>query len=243
MSPSIISLWSGPRNVSTALMYSFAQRDDTVVLDEPLYAHYLKTTGFDHPGREDILISQENDGGRVIENVFLKGGTGKNLFVKNMAKHLIGLDHGFLRHVKNILLIRDPVEMLPSLLNNVKNPNLQETALYDQFELMLELISMGIPVTVVDCKDLLVDPEGALRDLCQFCGITYRREMLQWEPGPRPEDGIWAKFWYQKVHQSTGFGVYSPKQAHIEDKFRPLLAECQHYYEQLSNYAINKSNT
>lgn len=241
MTNSIISLWSGPRNVSTALMYSFAQREDTRVIDEPLYAHYLQITGLDHPGREEVLMSQENEGQKVVNQVFRQGVSGKYLFIKNMAKHLIDLDRAFLSELKNIILIRDPKEMIPSFLNQVKQPTLQETALKDQFELMQELIARKIPVAIVDCKDLLLDPEGILRELCQFAGLQFQKIMLAWNAGPRPEDGIWAKYWYHNVHQSTGFGPYASKEIQIEDKFQPLLAECQHYYSQLYSHSIKKS--
>lgn len=241
MSNSIISLWSGPRNVSTALMYSFAQRDDTKVVDEPLYAHYLKVTGFEHPGREEVLSSQENEGRKVIEQIFRKEVSDKNLFIKNMAKHLIELDREFLSELKNILLIRDPKEMLPSFLKQVKEPTLQETALKDQLELMEELIAREIPVVIVNSKDLLLDPEGTLRELCRFTGLEFQNEMLAWEAGPRPEDGIWAKYWYHNVHKSTGFGIYEPKEAQIEDEFQPFLEECQHYYYQLNSHSTKKS--
>ena len=186
MSNSIISLWSGPRNVSTALMYSFAQREDTRVMDEPLYAHYLKATGLNHPGRKEILRSQENIGQKVVDQVFRPKASGKNLFIKNMAKHLINLDRLFLRGLKNIILIRDPKEMLPSFLNQVQEPTLQETALKDQLEIMQELVARDIPVAIVDSKDILLDPEGCLRELCRFSGLEFRNEMLAWKAGPRP---------------------------------------------------------
>ena len=241
MPNSVISLWSGPRNVSTALMYSFAQRRDTEVVDEPLYAHYLKITGFEHPGREEVLQWQENDGRKVIDQVFRTTVSRKHLFVKNMAKHLIGLDHNFLAVLKNILLIRDPKEMLPSFLKQVKEPNILETALKEQYEIMKELKENGISVAIVDSKDLLLDPASILSALCSFAGLEFYPEMLAWEAGPLPEDGIWAKHWYKNVHQSTGFGVYEPKTVQIEKRFQPLLEECQYYYDKLYHQSI-KSN-
>ena len=241
MSNSIISLWSGPRSVSTALMYSFAQRKDMKVVDEPLYAHYLRVTGFEHPGRQEVLRNQENDGPKVVDLIFKRPDSNKNVFIKNMAKHLIGLDHNFLAGLKNILLIRDPKEMLPSFLNQVKEPNIQETALKDQFDLMKELQEKRIELAIIDSRELLLDPGNALAALCDFVGLEFGPEMLTWEAGPRPEDGVWAKHWYQNVHASTGFGVYRPKNEEIEKRFQPLLEECQYYYDQLYDQSIKQS--
>jgi len=214
-------------------MYSFGQRPDTIILDEPLYAHYLCQTGLDHPGREEVISSQENDGNKVIAGVLLANYNQPNVFFKNMAKHLIGVDLFFLSQLKNVLLIRDPVEMLPSFIKNVKNPTLQETALQDQWELFTYLNSIGLPPSIIDSKDLLSNPKEILKNLCEHLDIEFLGSMLAWPSGPRKEDGVWAKYWYKNVHNSTGFQAYSAKKDPISPQFEPLLEECNIYYQKL----------
>ena len=214
-------------------MYSFGQRPDTQILDEPLYAHYLIQTGIEHPGREEVIEAQENDGRKVVKEVFLAEYSQPNVFFKNMAKHLTRLDTSFLTQLKNILLIREPSQMLPSFIKNVENPTLQETALKDQWDLHLHLSSVGTPPGVIDSRDLLSDPEGMLKVVCDFLHIEYMDCMLSWPAGPRKEDGVWANYWYHNVHKSTGFQPYSHKQDPIEPRYQSLLEECNLYYHKL----------
>ena len=214
-------------------MYSFGQRPDTLILDEPLYAHYLCQTGMDHPGRVEVISSQENDGKKVVSEVFLATYDRPNVFFKNMAKHFIGLDVTFLSDLKNVLLIREPSEMLPSFIKNVKYPSLQETALQDQWELFKHLESIGLPPCIIDSRDLLSHPEEMLTKLCDYLGIEFMACMLSWPPGSRKEDGVWAKYWYQNVHNSTGFQAYSAKNEPVDPQFESLLEECNHYFQKL----------
>lgn len=233
-----INLWSGPRNVSTALMYSFAQRPDTRVVDEPLYGHYLKVTGAPHPGAEEVMAAMDTDGERVVRRVILGPCDRPILFLKQMAKHLVGLDRAFLAATANVLLIRDPVEMLPSFSRQVPEPTLEETALADQTELADELTGRGQEPPVLDAEELLRDPPGVLRELCHRLGIDFDEGMLSWPPGPRPEDGVWAPHWYENVHRSTGFAPYRPKTAPFPERLEPLLAQCRPHYERLRARAI-----
>lgn len=233
-----VNLWSGPRNVSTALMYSFAQRADTRVVDEPLYAHYLRTSGAPHPGSEEVLAAQDPDGTRVIESVVLGACDRPVLFLKQMAHHLVGLPLGFLERTVNVLLVRDPVEMLPSLAENLARPTLRDTGLEVQSGLLAELRTVGPSPPVLDARLLLLDPEGVLRELCRRVGLDFDPRMLAWTPGPRPEDGVWAPHWYGNVHRSTGFLPYRRKTAPFPEALRPLLRECRPHYERLRSLAI-----
>jgi len=229
-----ICLWSGPRNISTALMYSFAQREDTNVFDEPLYAHYLKNTQAYqyHPGVKDILATQEHDGFKVVK--MMTTNTGNNvLFFKNMTHHLLHLDKSFMKDVINIFLTRNPVEMLPSFAKVIDNPTIDDVGYALHIELLGYLNNQGIEPIIIDSKDILLNPKKALANLCYKAEIPFDKCMLSWKPGPRPEDGSWAKYWYDSVHKSTGFMEYKPKSDPFPEKLKPLLEECMPYYERL----------
>lgn len=238
MNPLRICMWSGPRNVSTAVMYSFAQRSDTKVLDEPLYSHYLRTTGANHPGKDEIMSSMENDGQKVVENVILGPCEKPILFMKQMAHHLVDIDRSFITHTRNILLIRDPVQMLPSLEQRLPSLHLKFTGLSVQAELLDEIMELGQEAVVLDSKELLLDPEGVLQQLCDKLNISFDPAMLHWPAGTRAEDGVWAKHWYHNVHRSTGFKPFSEKKEPFPEKLLPLLEECMPYYEKLNKAAI-----
>lgn len=239
--PLRISVWSGPRNVSTALMYAFAQRPDTRVVDEPLYGHYLRVTGIDHPGREEIMRAMECDGQRVIREILLGPADTSIVFFKNMAHHLVDLPLDFLFALQNVLLIRDPQEMLPSLAQNLPQPILRDTGLDMQVKLFDLLSKHGSPPPVLDARELLLDPESVLKMLCDRLGIPFFKSMLSWPAGPRPEDGIWAKYWYHNLHRSTGFQPYRPKTEPFPQHLEPLLEECRPLYEYLYRFAIKAS--
>lgn len=233
-----LSMWSGPRNVSTALMYSFRQRSDTVVVDEPLYGHYLNTTGADHPGDEEVMEQMDCDGERVVREVILGPCERPVHFFKNMAHHLTGLDRGFLSRITNVLLIRNPEQVLTSLIRQIPNPTLRDTGLAEQVDILNTALDHGQDPVVLDAKELLLDPPGVLREACERLGLPFEEAMLRWPAGPKPEDGIWAKHWYANVHASTGFGAYRPKAEPLPERLRPLLKECAPLYEKLRRYAI-----
>ena len=235
-----INVWSGPRNVSTALMYSFAQRPDTQVVDEPLYGHYLKVTGADHPGRDDVINTMDCDAESVIRSVILGPSARPVLFMKQMAHHLIeSVDRGFLRETVNAILIRDPIDMLPSLRNQLPAPTMADTGFAVQQELLEQLIALGQDPPVLDSRRLLKNPLGVLNRLCEHVGLPFDRSMLSWSAGPRSEDGIWAKHWYKNVHMSTGLNAYTPKEIPFPDPLLPLLAECRPIYERLLVRALH----
>ncbi len=229
-----LNVWSGPRNVSTALMYSFAQRADTRVVDEPLYAHYLRVSGAEHPGRDEVLAAQENDGERVVRDVILGPCERPVMFFKQMAHHLVELDHAFLARTRNVILTRDPEEMLTSLVENIPEPTLRDTGFAAQTALLRELRAIGQKPPVLVAHEILIDPRGVLERLCADFGIAFDAAMLAWRAGPRPEDGVWAKHWYASVHGSKGFQPYRKKTTQVPERLQPLLAECRRHYAELT---------
>src|SRR5690554_6524203 len=234
-----ISLWSGPRNISTALMYSFAQRPGTIVVDEPLYGFYLNRSDAKnyHPGADEILRTMETNGLKVVESMISRTDS-PVLFYKNMTHHLPGLDRDFLSQLVNIILTRDPKEMLPSYADVIETPTIEDVGYRMHVELFEELRSKDIPMIVVDSADILKDPKSYLKKLCEAIGIPFDPAMLSWEAGPRPEDGCWAPYWYKNVHKSTGFQPYTPKTKPFPEHLRPLLDECKPYYELLTTHKL-----
>jgi len=234
-----ICLWSGPRNISTTLMYSFAQRQDTKVFDEPLYAHYLSNTDAKeyHPGTQDILNTLEQDGTKVIQNMMTN--TEKPvLFFKNMTHHVLHLNKDFMKDVYNVILTRDPVEMLPSFDKVIENPNLKDVGYAKHTELLAYFEANNIKPIVLDSKRVLLNPKKVLTELCSFIGIPFDDNMLHWQAGARPEDGVWAKYWYANIHKSTGYLTYKPKTAPFPEHLKPLLNQCIPHYNALLKYAI-----
>ncbi len=235
-----ISLWSGPRNVSTALMYSFAQRSDTRVFDEPLYGHYLATTPARHyhPAAEAVMESMDCDGERVVREVLLGPHDRPVVFFKNMTHHLANLDWSFLPRLSNVLLTRDPRDMLPSYAAVVELPTLADTGYPDQVRLLRYLREQGQDPPVLDSARLLQDPRRVLDELCRRLDIPFEPAMLRWDAGPRPEDGVWAPYWYAAVHRSTGFAPYRPKTEPFPERLLPLLEQSLPYYQVLAREAI-----
>ena len=201
-------MWSGPRNVSTALMRSFESRSDTAVCDEPLYAHYLKSTGAPHPGREEVIALHESDWRAVARQLTGPVPGDKAVFYqKHMAHHLLPeIGRGWLDALVHAFLIRDPREMLSSLAKVTPEPELADTGLPQQVELFRALEARtGRPPPVLDARDLLADPEALLRGLCRALELEFQPAMLAWKSGLRSTDGVWAKHWYGAVSRTTGF--------------------------------------
>jgi len=224
--------------VSTALMYSFAQRPDTHVVDEPLYGHFLRVTGTVHPGRDEVMDNVNCDGDAVMQRLLTASSDNPDvLFMKQMAHHLVELDTSFLETTLNIFLIRDPEQMLPSLTIQLPEAGLFDTGLKVQWELYEALIGAGQSPAIVDSRELLLDPEGVLSRLCEHLEIPFFDSMLSWEAGPIREDGIWALHWYHAVHKSTGFSTYRHK-TDFPGHLKPRLEECAPWYDKLFAHAI-----
>jgi hypothetical protein len=229
-------MWSGPRNISTALMRSWGSRSDTFVCDEPFYAYYLLETGIDHPGRDEILAAHETDWRKVAAWLTGEIPEGKSIFYqKHMAHHMLpGIDRGWLNRVTHAFLIRDPGEMLASLVKVTPRIQIEDTGLPQQWELF-ELVraSTGETPAVLDARDVLQDPRDLLERLCSRVGVPFDDAMLEWEAGPRRTDGVWARHWYDAVERSTGFEAYTPKSERLTESLKPVHEACRIYYDRL----------
>ena len=232
-----INLVSGPRNISTALMYSFAQRADTVVLDEPYYAFYLHKTGIEHPGKDEVLKSQSIDEEEVSRKIF-GARSPEILFIKNMAHHLEVMDQGFTERVKNVFLIRNPTQILASYSQVISAPTLRDIGVEYQFVLFERLKKMGQTPVVMDSGLILKNPESVLKTLCSLVGIPFMKEMLHWNPGPKDYDGIWAKYWYSNVHKSSGFETQPTSNRSLGAHLNELNDRAQYYYKQLLSFSL-----
>ncbi len=234
-----INMWSSPRNLSTALMYSWRQRGDTTVVDEPLYAYYLHTTGRAHPGDAEVIASQRTNGDAVVADVLLADYATPVVFFKQMAKHLLTLDRGFLGAGANILLTREPREMLSSLQVQLPDVTIDDTGFTELLSILDGLVAAGNEPIVIDSTTLLRNPRSVLTQLCERLDLTFDDAMLAWPAGPKPEDGIWAKHWYDRVWQSTGWEPYVPKDVELNEAAAAVLPEAQAAYDRLAEYAIN----
>ena len=220
-------------------MYSFAQRSDTKVFDEPLYAYYLANTSAQeyHPLAQEILATMERDGQKVVE-MMMGTHDSEVVFFKNMTHHLLHLDRQFLKDCHNIILTRDPKEMLPSFDAVIEQPSMQDVGYAMQTELIDYLEKHSIPFVVLDATHFLKNPEGVLRQLCKKVGIPFQSHMLSWEAGARPEDGVWAPHWYKNVHRSTSFTPYQPKTTPFPEHLKALLQACQEHYQRIEGLAL-----
>lgn len=234
-----INCWSGPRNVSTALMRSFSQRADTRALDEPLYGYYLLTTGAPHPGRDELIEVLETDVDKIVNDTILGPCDRPVLFMKQMVHHLTPeLDLGFLDRCVNVLLIRDPADVISSLVNQLPEPTMRDVGMERLTELFDDLRSRGQDPPVLDSREILLDPAAVLSQLCDRVGIEWDESMLSWPSGPQPEDGAWARYWYDSLQNSTGFTPYRKKDAVVPEHCRQLLEECQPHYDALLEHAL-----
>ena len=221
-------------------MYSFAQRADTTVYDEPLYAHYLSHTKAReyHPGADDIIAAMENDGEKVVADIILGSQPTPVAFFKQMTHHLFELDQSFMSETVNVMLTRHPRDMLPSYAEQVSKPTLRDVGYKMHLDLVEYLRTLGQEPAILDSEATLKNPRGVLQKLCEVIGIPFDEAMLSWPAGARPEDGIWAEYWYDSVHRSTGFQRYKPKTEPFPEHLKPLFDECMPYYVALANEAI-----
>ena len=230
-----IAMWSGPRTVSTALMRAWENRPDTVVTDEPLYAFYLDRTGLDHPGRDQVVASQPTDWRVVLARLAEPLPDGAVIsYAKHMTHHVLPeVDQAELAPFRHAHLIRDPRELLASYARVRAEPTVADLGLRQQAEIFE---AFGGPV--VDSRDLLTDPEGILRVLCQALAVPFDGRMLAWPAGPRDSDGVWAPYWYDSVLASTGFAPYRPPSTALPARLEPLAGQCQPYFDRLHRYRI-----
>lgn len=239
--PVRIAMWSGPRNISTAMMRSWGNRADTAVIDEPFYAHYLCNTSVDHPGREEVLASQPNDWREVAEQLCGEVPGQRSIwYQKHMAQHYLpGMDGPWFAHLKHAFLIRDPRAVLTSFAKVVAAPDERDTG-FPQLLALFEkakALSDEVPV-VVDSSAILKQPAYMLKQLCQRLGVPFDHAMLSWAAGPRETDGVWAPYWYKAVEASTGFQPYVEREIELPQQLQAVYERCLPYYEALSAYQI-----
>lgn len=202
-----IAMWSGPRNLSTAMMYSFGARPDFAVVDEPFYAAYLALTGLDHPMGDAIIASQPTDPAQVVDELLGPIPDGKpHFYQKHMSQHMIpGIPRDWIADVVNVFLIRHPARVAASFSAKYENPTLPEIGFTQQVDLYDQLNAAGARPVVIDSHDIRKDPETMLRRLCDVIGLEWDPAMLSWPAGGHKSDGVWAAHWYGSVHASTGF--------------------------------------
>lgn len=234
--PLRLAMWSGPRNISTAMMRSFGNRTDCVVCDEPLYAHYLHVTQKDHPGKDEVIAAGETDWRKVVAWLTGEIPEGRRLFYqKQMTHHLLPhIERDWLAKVTNCFLIRHPRDVLTSYIKIVPNPVDEDTGFPQQYEIF-EWVRRhtGTTPLVVDSVDVLNQPARTLGLLCDALGLDFQDSMLSWEPGLRPTDGVWAKYWYKEVETTTSFRPYRPKPDQVPESLEALYRRCLESYDAL----------
>lgn len=235
LKPTPIALWSGPRNVSTALMYYFAHRGDTRVWDEPLFAHFLKYSGVSRPSRQEVLATMQTDARKVLNEIDAAEGQ-PHRFLKNMANHLEGLDYGISHNFRNVVLCRQPAAVLASYTKHINQPTALDLGYSHQLRLLGYLRKREIPYFILDSDELCKNPARELGELAAYLQMPFNESMLSWPAGPLPEDGVWAKYWYDNVHQSTGFAPYKDQTYNVPSHLRPLLEESQKLYQQILKF-------
>jgi len=239
--PLRIAMWSGPRNISTAMMRAWENRGDCAVSDEPLYAHYLMATGADHPARDEVIGAGETDWRRVLSTLLGPIPDGKSIwYQKHMCHHLLPhMERDWIASLTNVMLIRDPVDVVASYLRTRERVSAEDIGLPQQIELFHWLrVRTGAPPPVLDASDFLQDPRAHLGALCRRLGIEFSEQMLHWPAGPRASDGIWAPHWYHAVWQSTGFEKPQGARAPLTPAGARVAAECRESYESLREYRL-----
>ena len=229
-------MWSGPRNISTAMMRAWGNRRDSVVIDEPFYAYYLRTTGKNHPGADEVIAAGEIDWRKIVAQLTGSIPNGKRIFFqKQMTHHFLPeIDREWLGAVTNCFLIRDPREVIASYVKKREDPRLEDLGFMQQAQIFDFVRSRtdAIP-PIVDAKDVLQNPERTLRLLCDAVGVEFSESMLSWPPGLRETDGVWARHWYTEVARTTSFRAYRPTEQQVPERLREIYERCCDCYEKL----------
>lgn len=229
-------MWSGPRNISTAMMRAWENREDTQVWDEPLYAYYLQRTGLDHPGAAQVIAAGLTDWRDVATRCVGPTPEGQLVFFqKHMTHHMLDeVERDWMAHLTNCFLIRDPREVIASYARVRANVTREDIGVMQQAELFDHVTrDTGQPPVVVDSADILKQPETMMPALCEALGVTFSQQMMRWPPGSRSSDGVWAPHWYKSVERSSGFEPYVAKSHRLPAELAPLAHECMAAYERL----------
>ena len=233
--PVRVGMWSGPRNISTAMMRAWENRPDTVVVDEPLYAAYLTRTGLDHPGRDEVLAAQPTSLTEAVATLHEPLPDGRTVhYAKHMAQHVDPAeDAAWTDAFRNVQLIRDPGEVVASYVRSREACEPEDIGLLQQLWLQEHWEAAGLEVPVIDSADFLRAPEAHLRWLCDWLGIDFTDRMLSWPAGPRDSDGVWAPYWYDAVLSSTGFAPYRPREVTLSEHDAAVAEACRPAYDAL----------
>jgi hypothetical protein len=235
-----IAMWSGPRNLSTAMMYSFGSRADFAVSDEPFYASYLAATGLRHPMRDEILRSQPQDPAEVARALAGPNPEQRpHWYQKHMTQHMLeGVPLGWMTGVTNVFLIRHPARVVASFSEKYEDPTLSDIGFVQQARLFDWLVAQGITPVVIDSARVRQSPEAQLRALCAAVGLHWDPAMLHWPAGGHKSDGVWARHWYGAVHRSTGFAPAEGPLPELTGKAARLADEALPHYEKMLPLAI-----
>jgi len=236
MKPLRLAMWSGPRNISTAMMRSWENRGDSAVIDEPLYAHYLAHTGLDHPGREAVIAAGESDWRKVAARLTGPVPEGKSIwYQKHMTHHLLPhMGREWLGELTHVFLIRDPREVVRSYVKSRPNVTAEDIGLLQQLDIF-EYVRQrsGTVPPVIDAAEFLKNPQQQLRTLCARLDVEFTARMLSWPAGARASDGVWAPYWYESVLRSTGFEPYRARDRRVPVAFGELIEAIMPAYEAL----------
>lgn len=236
-----IAMWSGPRNISTALMRSFENRPDTAVWDEPLYGPYLYKTGIDHPGADEIIETCGSDWEPIAKRCLGNApGNAPVFYQKHMTMHLLpDMSQDWIRNLTNCFLIRQPDQVVASYGKVRPDLTLEDLGYFQQARLYDYVIKItGSMPMVIDSKDFLMNPEKMLRAMCDQLGIPFRTEMISWPKGKRDSDGVWGKHWYDSVWDSTSFAAYQEKPLNLTDEQQAIANEAEPYYQVLHQHRL-----
>ena len=233
-------MWSGPRNISTAMMRSFENRDDTQVIDEPFYAWYLHTTGIEHPMNREVIASQPTDWRTVANTLSAERKDIAVVYQKHMTHHMLPeIDLDWTSGLRNCFLIRDPVYVVNSYAKKRDTLTQDDIGIRRQFELYNEIADITEQqIPVVDAAQFLRNPERHLRALCTHFGIGYSEKMLHWPKGRRDSDGVWAAHWYEVVELSTGFQPFTAPEVNLSPLQQKIADEPGEYYQLLLSKSL-----
>ena len=235
-----IAVWSGPRNISTALMYSFVQRKDFIAIDEPFYASYLRLTGLDHPMRDEVISSQSSDPIKVAVSLVKETGRNKpHVYQKHMTQHMVsGIPRFWMTKIRNVFLVRHPARVVASFAKKIDHPTKDDLGFEKQTELLRFLLKAGYVPIVVNSFELRKNPKKMLVKLCNALGLEFDPCMLTWSAGGSPYDGVWARHWYGAVHQSIGFSKPEGPLPDLKNSLRLLAENAMNDYEFMMDFCL-----
>lgn len=229
-----IAMWSGPRNISTAMMRSWENRGDCQVVDEPFYAFYLARSGLDHPGRKAVLRAQPTQWQQVVDSLFGPSPSPQPLrYFKMMTHHLLPeVERDWFAHCQHLFLIRNPRAVVASYVKSRADISSADIGIHQQAAILREVTALrGNPPLIIDADDFLQQPQAYLQRICERLSVGFSERMLRWPAGPRSSDGVWAPYWYESVYRSTGFGWPSPEPTQLSEAHEAIARECAAAYQ------------